>query len=302
MEIRESLKGQKFPVLDGGHVMLLDVMGSDGDIVEAARTSYQTGTKHVSDSGTLLRYLMRHRHSTPFEMAELKFHVRVPMDTWRQWVRHRTANINEYSTRYSKAIDECQATKPDEWRLQSTDNKQGSSGFLPVDGLGTICGKSLSETEEWFHRRAREVYQARIDAGVAREQARKDLPLSTYTQAIWKIDLHNLFHFLGLRMDSHAQLEIRQYANTIGREIVAKLFPESWEAFLDYRLFAMQLSKTDIGVIAVTMGGHYDDGVPSRLQWLANMPDRWKTPRCRERDEFFAKIGRLGLIVEVKED
>lgn len=302
MEIRESLKGQKFPVLDGGHVMLLDVMGSDGDIVEAARTSYQTGTKHVSDSGTLLRYLMRHRHSTPFEMAELKFHVRVPMDTWRQWVRHRTANINEYSTRYSEAIDECQATKPDEWRLQSTDNKQGSSGFLPAEGIGTICGKSLSETEEWFHRRAREVYQARLQAGVAREQARKDLPLSTYTEAIWKIDLHNLLHFLGLRMDSHAQLEIRQYANTIGHEIVAKLFPKSWEAFLDYRLYAMQLSSTDISVISQVMANHYDEGAPTKAQWLKEMPDRWKTPRCRERDEFFAKIGRLGLIVEVKED
>lgn len=292
----EALKGQKFPVLDNGHVIFLDHMGSDEDIVQAARTSYQTGTKHYSTASTLLRYLMRHRHSTPFEMAELKFAIRVPMDTWRQWVRHRTANINEYSTRYSEAIDEAAHTKPTDWRYQSEQNRQGSAETVEDLELG----QQLSQRESEFLQHAQNIYRERLACGIAREQARKDLPLSTYTEAIWKIDLHNLLHFLGLRMDHHAQKEIRDYANTIGREIVAKLFPETWEAFLDYRLFAMQLSSTDISVISTVMQNHYDEGQPSKTQWLSEMPDRWKSPRCRERDEFFQKIGRLGLYVEAK--
>jgi thymidylate synthase (FAD) len=288
-------KGAKWGVLDQGHVVYLDHMGSDADIVAAARTSYQAGTKHTSDQGTLLRYLMRHRHSTPFEMAEIKFAVRVPMDTWRQWVRHRTANINEYSTRYSEAIDEFATTRPDEWRYQSEQNRQGSGLYVQDQELG----KQLSDRESEFLTSARAVYQERLACGIAREQARKDLPLSTYTEAIWKIDLHNLLHFLCLRMDHHAQQEIRQYANVIGREIVAKLFPETWEAFLDYRLYAMQLSSTDLGVIEAVMSIHRhfkETGVPSMQSWMQQLPDRWKGTRCRERDEFFAKIGRLGLL------
>jgi thymidylate synthase (FAD) len=290
-------KNAKWGVLDGGHVVYLDHMGSDHEIVEAARVSYQAGTKHTSDQGTLLRYLMRHRHSTPFEMAEVKMAVRVPMDTWRQWVRHRTANINEYSTRYSEAIDDFAMTEPTGWRTQAEQNRQGSGEFLQDMELG----KQLSDREQQFLSSARNVYQERLACGVAREQARKDLPLSTYTEAIWKIDLHNLLHFLSLRMDHHAQREIRQYANVIGRDIVARLFPETWEAFLDYRLFAMQLSSTDIGVIEAVMSIHRevgDSGVPPRSSWMEQMPDRWKGTRCRERDEFFAKIERLGLVEE----
>jgi thymidylate synthase (FAD) len=159
-------------------------------------------------------------------MCEIKFHVRVPMDTWRQWIRHRTANVNEYSTRYSVAIDNAQKTRPDAWRLQSAGNRQGSSGVLDA-----TLGENLSRRESEFQGIAREVYRERLDAGVAREQARKDLPLSTYTEAYWKIDLWNLMHFLGLRMDLHAQSEIREYANLIGKTIVAAWVPIASFAF-----------------------------------------------------------------------
>lgn len=237
----DGIKGKTFPVLNDGFVRLVDIMGDDSSVVQAARVSYGEGTKTVNDDRGLIRYLMRHRHSTPFEMVELKFHVRVPMDTWRQWVRHRTANINEYSTRYSEAIDAQQVTQPDRWREQATNNKQGSGGFIAAD-----VGAELSEEEQQLHRQVRETYLRRLAKGVAREQARKDLPLSTYTEAYWKIDLHNLLHFLALRMDNHAQEEIRRYATTIGYQIVQPMLPLVWEAFADYRLDAVMLTKLEI--------------------------------------------------------
>lgn len=252
-------KEYKWPVLNDGFVRLVDYMGTDESVVQAARVSYGKGTKSVSDDRTLIRYLMRHKHTTPFEMCELKLHVRVPMDCWRQWIRHRTASVNEYSTRYSEAIDSCQTTSPDEWRLQATDNKQGSkSGKLeyPEDFDGNDYFKSivspgfhLSQSEKKFHEHARELYNERLKYGIAKEQARKDLPLSNYTEAYWKCNLHNLFHFLRLRMDSHAQYEIRNYANIIGNEIVSKLWPISWEAFCDYNLNSINLSNIEINAI-----------------------------------------------------
>ena len=251
----EELKWKKFPVLNDGFVCLVDVMGDDAAVVQAARVSYGEGTKAVSDDRGLLRYLMRHAHTTPFEMAELKFLVRVPMDCWRQWIRHRTANVNEYSTRYSVAIDSKQDTRPYEWRAQSTTNKQGSStGELqpPAEWLDANPGVSpvqyLTQQETELQQHSDRVYQERLAFGVAREQARKDLPLSTYTEAYWKIDLHNLLHFLALRMDSHAQLEIRQYANAIGG-IVKQLFPITWEAFEDYRLNSVTLTGPEVVIL-----------------------------------------------------
>lgn len=234
---------QPIPVLEGGFVRLVDVMGDDSSIVQAARISYGKGTKSVNEDRGLIRYLMRHRHTTPFEMCEIKFHIRAPMDVVRQWIRHRTANVNEYSTRYSEAIDETHATKPGEWRLQSTTNKQGSGGYVDL-----AVGQELTEMEEVFHQLARQLYQDRLEAGVAREQARKDLPLSTYTEFYWKIDLHNLLHFLGLRMDSHAQLEIRLFANAMA-EVVKEWCPLAWEAFEDYRLNAVTLSRWELHVV-----------------------------------------------------
>lgn len=220
--------------------------------------------------------------------CELKLHVKVPMDHWRQWIRHRTANVNEYSTRYSEAIDSVAKTDPKKWRYQSGKNKQGSSGYLP-----DAEGASLSVAEESLHRALREAYEKRLELGVAREQARKDLSLSTYTEAYWKIDLHNLIHFLSLRMDAHAQEEIRAYATVIGEQIVAAWVPFVWEAFMDYRFHALTLSRLDIEIVKATT-------IPEALSkaeefgWLKKGEDGKLTPN-RERDEFEAKADRLGL-------
>jgi len=288
--LAEQLRWRKFPVLDNGFVCLVDVMGDDSAIVQAARVSYGAGTKKVSDDRTLIRYLMRHRHTTPFEMAEIKLLVRVPMDIWRQWIRHRTASVNEYSTRYSIAIETAHQTEPDKWRKQSTSNRQGSEGFLDSQ-----IGQELSREEKELQEHARQVYQHRLSLGVAREQARKDLPLSTYTEAYWKIDLHNLLHFLELRMDPHAQWEIAEYAKVIGREIVAPLFPLTWEAFLDYRIEGMMLTRLDCEVITrlVARGR-----LPAEEQdFLEAQDPTWRElARCRERDECLEKLKRLGIV------
>lgn len=285
-----DIKDRKFNVLDDGFVRLVDWMGDDSAIVQAARVSYGEGTKKISEDRGLIRYLMRHRHTTPFEMCEIKLHVRVPMDCWRQWIRHRTANVNEYSTRYSIAIDAAYSTNPDEWRLQASDNKQGSNGTANND-----LGVRLSAQEAEIHAKCREVYNDRISAGVAREQARKDLPLSTYTEAYWKIDLHNLLHFLALRMDSHAQYEIRQYANVIGNEIVSKWVPMVWEAFLDYRLNGMALSQTEAGLLALLYAGKQDEMTTQLLEmgWLKKQEPSFKL--SREAEEFSAKIKKMGI-------
>ena len=289
-EAAERLRWKKFPVLNDGFVCLVDVMGSDDAIVQAARVSYGAGTKSVSDDRTLLRYLMRHRHATPFEMAELKLLVRVPMDAWRQWVRHRTASINEYSTRYSVAIDSAQTLEPNEWRRQATSNRQGSDGVFSSEE-----GAKLSADERDFHERARALYNDRVERGVARELARKDLPLSTYTEAYWKCDLRNLFHFLSLRMEEHAQLEIRQYARIIGEEIVRPLFPNAYEAFVDYELGAQMLSRLEQETIRrLAAAGK----LPATVEdFMACGDPSWQAlARCRERDEALVKLVALGLV------
>ena len=193
----DTILGQPLRVLDAGFVRVVDYMGDDAAVVQAVRVSYGVGTKQVHDDRGLIRYLMRHLHTTPFEMCELKLHVRVPMDVWRQWIRHRTANVNEYSTRYSVAIESAQRTSPDGWRLQAQDNRQGSGACLPLE-----VGQQLSGAEKKLQEGARAIYEERLAAGLAREQARKDLPLSTYTEAYWKIDLHNLLHFFVLPQGS----------------------------------------------------------------------------------------------------
>jgi flavin-dependent thymidylate synthase len=549
----EQLRWKKLPVLDDGFVCLVDVMGDDQAVVQAARVSYGEGTRQVSDDRGLIRYLLRHRHTTPFEMAELKFLVRVPMDTWRQWIRHRTAclagdsvlyfdlpganrrgrrqrhnvaiedffrmwhegtvskfsakrkptfservdadqrytiaqlarlverreedlrnmvrdgrlkgvrergrihvlgreylnwanslhtlrvsardrlrrmrlrmcdeaggeishtqvsdvwstgkrpvfrvilengyqlkmtadhrcltengwltlreatalrlrenggctwnaqapalavngiavhqdrlppvrrlkrtwskiarieyvgaeetydlsvtgpfhnfvangfvvhnSVNEYSTRYSLAIDAAQHTPAGEWRTQAATNRQGSGDPLPTE-----VGQELSAAEAALIERARQVYQQRIELGVAREQARKDLPLSTYTEAYWKIDLHNLLHFLALRMDDHAQLEIRQYAKAIGEGIVRPLFPYVWEAFVDYRLEGTFLTRLDCELVQRLMARLAAAGraIATDEDFLAVQPDDWaRLKRSREREECRQKLQRLGIL------
>ena len=220
---------EKIDVLDDGFVRFVDQMGDDSAIVQAARVSYGKGTKTVSEDEKLINYLIKHRHTSPFEQVVFKFHVRVPMDCWRQWIRHRTASVNEYSTRYSEAIDSMATTKPTEWRIQGKGNKQGSEGFLDDE-----AGEALSIQESIFHRDAKRLYKLRLDAGVAREQARKDLPLSTYTEAYWTMDLHNLFHFLSLRLERPAQLEIRTYAVAVASFVREKV-PMAWSAFVRHR-------------------------------------------------------------------
>ncbi len=281
---------KEIQVLDNGFVRLVDIMGDDSSIVQAARVSYGKGTKNINEDRGLINYLMRHRHTTPFEMCELKFHVRVPMDCWRQWIRHRTASVNEYSTRYSIAIDKAQTTSPDSWRMQNSINRQGSQGVLDND-----IGASLTSEENELHLAARNVYNNRINSGVAREQARKDLPLSTYTEAYWKIDLHNLLHFLELRMETHAQYEIRQYANVIGYKIVSQLFPLTWDAFLNYRLNSILLSETEIYFLSLFNSGKIDEIIEQMFSkgWLIKKKDVL-TPN-REASEFALKLNRLGI-------
>jgi thymidylate synthase (FAD) len=286
----DAILGQKLPVLDDGFVRAVDYMGGDESIVQAARISYGRGTKTVREDRGLIRYLMRHRHTTPFEMCELKLHVRVPMDTWRQWIRHRTANVNEYSTRYSEAIDAAQRTAPNEWRSQATANRQGSEGLLDLQ-----VGEDLSRAEQGLLDQARKVYEARLKAGVAREQARKDLPLSTYTEAYWKIDLHNLLHFLSLRMDPHAQHEIRAYANAIGNQVVSAWCPIAWEAFSEYRLSSISLSNLESRIVRALVADDTQEALDVLSQAGLLSSGGQKGTRSRELAELESKLGQLGF-------
>ncbi|MDY0111091.1 MAG: FAD-dependent thymidylate synthase [Candidatus Krumholzibacteria bacterium] len=288
----DEILGEVLPVLDDGFVRVVDYLGDDAAVVQAARVSYGQGTKHTSDDRGLIRYLLRHRHTTPFEMCELKLHVRVPMDAWRQWIRHRTASVNETSTRYSIAIDAAQRTPPDAWRRQAANNRQGSEGLLPAE-----LGAELSRQEAELQERARAVYNERLARGVAREQARKDLPLCTYTEAYWKLDLHNLLHFLSLRMDSHAQAEIRAYATAIGEQIVARWVPLVWEAFCDYRSGALSLSRLERGILGALGRGDTEAAlaIAREAGWLAAAAETGRLARNRERAECEAKARELGV-------
>jgi thymidylate synthase (FAD) len=228
------MKSIEHKILDHGFIKLIDHMGSDENIANAARVSYGKGTKKVSDDINLIRYLMKHRHTTPFEMSELQFHMRLPIFVARQIVRHRTASINEISGRYSEMTEDFY--NPVKFREQSKNNRQGSSEET-IDHKIQCYDKTYTE------------YVEMLNKGVARELSRIILPLSTYTEWIWKIDLHNLLHFLKLRLDIHAQWETRQYAKKIA-EIVKELFPITWEAFVDYQLEAVTFSKQEIKILS----------------------------------------------------
>lgn len=316
----ESLQDKRFPLLAHGYISLQAASGGDREIVRAARTTSALQAKTPLDDITLTRYLMRHRHGTPLEFAQVTIEVVIPMDAWRQWIRHRMASVNEYSTRYSDAIELTDTTKEDAWRAQSTANRQGSSGLItewpegwtydpaenkvtfPDGGYLTTSeadlstpGKFLSHEELELQAHARQVYERRLAMGVANEQARKDLPLSTYTKAWWTTDLRNVYHFLGLRMDPHAQKEIRDYATTFGEEIIAKLFPCSYEAFRQYELDSMRLSSLDVDVLRKVLAETFDKVELSHQVIMDNVPEGWGGLRCREREEFTAKLAKLGF-------
>lgn len=237
----KNLIDKEFKVLDKGFVRLIDVMGDDSSIVQAARVSYGKGTKTVNEDRGLIRYLLRHKHTTPFEMVEFKFHIKLPIFIARQWIRHRTANVNEYSGRYSEMTDEFYLPDLEQIRPQSTMNKQGRSDEMLEDNVAADIRKTMLNTQVKLY----DEYKDILGKGLAREIARINLPLSNYTEWYWKIDLHNLFHFLRLRMDDHAQYEIQEFGKTMG-EIVKQVVPVAWEAYEDYILEAENFSRMEL--------------------------------------------------------
>jgi thymidylate synthase (FAD) len=257
----EEILYQPQPVLDHGFVRVIDYMGDDGAIVQAARVSYGRGTRQVSEDRGLIHYLMRHRHSTPFEMCEIKYHVKLPIFVARQWIRHRTANVNEYSARYSILDNEFYLPAPEQLAAQSTANRQGRGRVLDGAAAARVL-ELLREDAARAYRDYLELLNESPDGGpldpgrdgLARELARMNLSLGFYTQWYWKIDLHNLLHFLSLRADPHAQHEIRVYAEAM-LETVRRWVPLAHEAFLQHRLHAVTLSAAAWAAVRRMLAG-----------------------------------------------
>ncbi|XAO71511.1 MAG: FAD-dependent thymidylate synthase [Acetobacteraceae bacterium] len=248
----EAILYKPFQVLDHGFVRVIDYMGDDSAIVQAARVSYGRGTKKVLEDRGLIRYLMRHRHSTPFEMCEIKFHIKLPVFIARQWIRHRTANVNEYSARYSILDREFYIPAPDQLAQQSKVNRQGRGEVLPPDQAAKVLDILREDAQRCYAH-----YEEMLDPdghNVARELARMNLTLNTYTQWYWKIDLNNLMHFLSLRIDAHAQYEIRAYAEVM-TEILSAWVPNAAEAFQDYRVGAHIFSASMLSVLRRQLQG-----------------------------------------------
>jgi len=240
-------------VLDHGFIRVIDYMGDDAAICQAARVSYGRGTKSVQNDAGLIRYLMRHWHSTPFEMCEIKLHVKLPVFVARQWIRHRTANVNEYSARYSILDREFYIPAPEHVNAQSTVNNQGRGGLLEGQEAARVLEILKADSSRAYDHYEEMISQEGQD-GLARELARMNLPANIYTQWYWKVDLHNLFHFLRLRADTHAQYEIRVYAEAICR-VVADWVPAAYGAFEDYRLGGANLSATALDCVRRMLKG-----------------------------------------------
>jgi len=253
----EEILGRYYPVLDHGFVALVDYMGSDEAVEQAARVSYGAGTRKVSQTRGLIRYLRRHRHTTPSEMVELKFHCAMPMFVARQWIRHRTASVNELSARYSLMPLLFYEPAAEQFALQSRSNKQGREG-----GASAEVYREATERWERLRRDAGDTYRWLLEEDVAREIARIDLPVSTYTQWYWKIDLHNLLHFLTLRVDPRAQWEIQQFARVIAG-MVKRVAPLSYEAWVDYDLAAEPVTRVEREVLSRLVAGG-EDGIAAR--------------------------------------
>jgi thymidylate synthase (FAD) len=281
----EEILGLYFPVLDHGFVALVDYMGTDEDIERAARVSYGFGTRQRSQTRGLLRYLRRHRHTTPSEMVELKFHCCMPIFVARQWIRHRTANVNELSGRYS-LMPMLFYTPPDEQlQAQSAHNHQGRTGPLPA-------GLRSEVKQRWQDGRSGAVatYEWLTSHEVARELARIDLPLSTYTQWYWKIDLHNLLHFLTLRVDSHAQWEIQQYGNLMAG-MLKRVAPLSYEAWIDYDVCGARFSRMELDALRALLRAS-DDGIEGQGKRLGHEALGQLGLSRREVDEFLSTLRR----------
>jgi thymidylate synthase (FAD) len=257
----EEILFQPIPLLDHGFIRVIDYMGDDGAIVQAARVSYGKGTRRVQDDAGLINYLMRHRHTTPFEMCEIKYHVKLPIFVARQWIRHRTANVNEYSARYSVLDKEYYIPAPEHLAAQSRSNRQGRGAVIEGEEAARVLGMLRDDSERCYADYEEMLNEdrdgGRLDEnrlGLARELARMNLTLNTYTQWYWKIDLHNLLHFLSLRADPHAQYEIRVYADAM-LETVRRWVPLTCEAFTNYRMGGLQLSSRGLDVVRKLVAG-----------------------------------------------
>jgi thymidylate synthase (FAD) len=261
----EELLFTPVPCLDHGFVRVVDYMGDDAAVVQAARVSYGKGTRKVSEDRGLIRYLMRHRHTTPLEMCELKLHVKLPIFVARQWIRHRTANVNEMSARYSVLDREFYLPRAEDLAVQSKDNKQGRGDVLDADAAAEVLRLLRRDAETSY-----DTYETLLDThGLARELARMNLGVNYYTQWYWKVDLHNLLHFLSLRIDPHAQYEIRVYGEAMAAMVKAWV-PLVWEAFEDYRVGAVTLSRQMLTVVQRMLAGEAptqaDSGL-SKREW-----------------------------------
>jgi len=281
----EEMLFQALPVLDHGFVRVIDYMGDDGAVVQAARVSYGRGTRKVSEDAGLIRYLMRHRHSTPFEMCEIKYHVKLPIFVARQWIRHRTANVNEISARYSILDREFYLPAPEHLAAQSSVNRQGRGEVMEGEAAARVLDLLRHDAMQTYDH-----YQDLLNEnedgtpvdpsrpGLARELARMNLTLNTYTQWYWKTDLHNLLHFLSLRADAHAQYEIRVYAEAMLKSVEAWV-PACYAAFRDYRMGAVLFSAPMLAVIKRMLAGEAVEQANSGLN-------------KREWVEFLAAVGR----------
>jgi len=272
--------------LDKGFVRLVDSMGGDDAIVQAARVSYGKGTSKVSQDRGLIRYLMRHRHTTPFEMVEFKFHCKMPIFVARQWVRHRTANINEYSLRYSQARDEFYYPDPEHIQFQSALNKQGRMGEVPAELKQKVQDyfKEISE-------RSFAIYSELNEAGIARELARSVLPVNLYTEWYWKNDLHNLLHFIGLRSDSHAQYEIRVFSDAMDQSVKA-VAPFAWEAYQDYVVKGMRFSQIEQSLLEKNLPNRVIDDINEDLAY--QLTATLHTNKPREEGDLFTLYQKQG--------
>lgn len=275
----DSILGEPFYVLNHGFVRVIDYMGDGASVCQMARVSYGKGTKSVNEDRGVLRYLMRHRHTSPYEGNEIKLHLKMPIFVMRQWIRHRMANVNEYSMRYSEPKDEFYIPELEHIKLQSTDNKQGRGEAAEEQVKDDFQVYTAAVAQQLMKK-----YEHFNDEELARELNRINLPLTVYTECYWKIDLHNLLHFLKLRCDSHAQYEIRVYADVILNEIVKQWVPDIYEAFIDYIMEAETFSKQEMQLLREAMKNttvtkeHFELGLKTR------------GVSKREQTEFFRKL------------